>query len=172
MAYTSNSGGGTAFATADPLSTLRAIGSGAGFYATITCPTITPSSTNGTGVTLAATGDTFGGNDCSYITDPSGSTSGRLEGAFGQQLSITVPIKNTGSTSKTYGIFIGSIGGGWYLYVNYVGSSVKYTDRVSDNKYIDVLEQAVSGNTTTSVTFSTVVPAMASTPYVVGVRTV
>ncbi len=171
LVYTSNSGGGSAFATADPTSTLRARGKGAGFYTTVTCPSITPLDTNGIGITLGASSDTFLGNDCSTITDPSGSTSGKLQGAYGQQFSVTVPIKNSSSTSKTYRIFIGSIGGGSYPFVNYAGTTVKYTSKVTAFKFVDVLEQVVPANTTTNVTFSMVITAMASTPYVVGVRT-
>ena len=172
LAYidSSKSGNATGFATKE--GTTKARGSGAGFYTTINAPTLSPTnSTNGVGFTIGADTDTFNGNDCSYITDPSGATSGRLAGAYGQQFYVNLPIHNSSSSAQTYRIFIGSTGGGSFPFVYLNGSIAKLTGNAIDAfKYIDVIEETVPANQTKTVSFSTVVAAMASTPYVIGAR--
>ena len=170
LAYTNNSGNATGFATKE--GTTKARGSGAGFYTTINAPTLSPAnSTNGVGFTIGKYSDTFNGNDCSYITDPSGETSGRLAGAYGQQFYVNLPIHNSSSSAKTYRIFIGSTGGGSFPFVYLNGSIAKLTGNAIDAfKYIDVIEETVPANQTKTISFSTVVAAMASTPYVIGAR--
>ena len=175
LAYIDSSKSGNAAGFADlhdPEDEDRNRGSGTGFYTTINAPTLSPAnSTNGVGFTIGANTDTFNGNDCSYITDPSGKTSGRLAGAYGQQFYVNLPIHNSSSSAKTYRIFIGSTGGGSFPFVYLNGSIAKLTGNAIDAfKYIDVIEETVPANQTKTVSFSTVVAAMASTPYVIGAR--
>lgn len=173
LAYFSNSGNAQYFATADPADTKRARGKGNGFYVTIDLPTVAPTNTNGVGYSIAAASDAFGGVDCAYITDPSGSTSGRFQGAYGQQFQITIPIKNNTGTARKFRIYIGSRGGDAFPFVYFAKGIVKYNDRMTYYVYKDVIETDVIPNgSTIPVTFSTVVTAMAATPYFIGVRTV
>lgn len=172
LAYLNDSGSATGFAAADPSGTMRARGNGAGFYTTISAPTLSPTNTNGVGFWLGANDDNFGGADCSYITDPSGSTSGKLQGAYGQQLNITIPIKNTFSTTKTFRVMIGSLGGMCCPFAYYNGDTAYYNTLTPTGKYIDVLEISIATNTTFSVNFTMVVPACTDTSYLVGARTV
>ena len=171
LAYidSSKSGNATGFATKE--GTTKARGSGAGFYTTINAPTLSPAnSTNGVGFTIGKYSDTFNGNDCSYITDPSGETSGRLAGAYGQQFYVNLPIHNSSSSAQTYRIFIGSNGGDSFPFVYLNGSIAKNTSGVTHHTYVDVIEETVPANQTKTVSFSTVISASASTPYVIGVR--
>lgn len=173
LAYISNSGGGTAFATPDPASSKRLRGLGKGFYAYLQFPTLTPTNTTGCGITIAAKTDFFSGDDCSYITDPSGAFSDLLAGAYGQQYNITVPIKNTTGTTRKFRIFIGSRGGNCFPFVNFGNGIASYKSAAAALHYRDVIETDSIGNgATTSISFSTVVTALASTPYLIGARTI
>lgn len=171
LAYITNSGNATAFAAADPSTTLRARGKGAGFYATLNFPVVAPTVGTPKGYKFAATSGFFSGAECSNIIDPSGSTSGPLEGGVGQQFFVTIPVKNTTGSARKFRIFIGSNGGYSYPFVNFLGETAKYTNGAEDHNYFDVIEtDMIANGATATIQFSTVVTALASTPYFVGVR--
>lgn len=173
LAYTSNSGGASAFAEADALTSKRARGKGAGFYATLSFPTVAPTAGTSCGYKIASTDSFFSGAECSNINDPSGITSGLLRGAYGQQLNITLPIKNVTGTARKFRVFIGSHGGNSFPFVNYAGGIAKYTSAAAYYSYRDVIEtDSIANGATTSVQFSTVVTALASAPYFIGVYAV
>lgn len=182
LAYFTNSGSANSFATAEPLSKKRARGKGSGFYTTIQFPQLSPTNTDGVGYTIASKyvaavpdtyNDSFNGVDCSYITDPSGSTTGYLQGAFGQQFQITIPIKNTTGVARKFRIIIGSRGGKAFPFVNYNGGFAKYDPAIDKMTYVDVIEtDTIPNNGMTTITFSTLVTAMSSSPYFIGVRTI
>lgn len=174
LAYVSNSSGATGFATAESYAaTKRTRGKGAGYYTVITFPTVSPTNADGVGYTIAASNDSFSGADCSVITDGSGQASGVLEGAYGQQYNITIPIKNTTGSACKFRIYIGSRGGYAFPFVNFAGGIAKYTSAISSMQYVDVIEtDTIASGSTASINFSTVVTAMAATPYFIGVRTV
>lgn len=175
LAYESKSDSATAFATAESMSTMRRRGKGVGFYATVNFPTISPTNTSGIGFKIATSTDFFSGNDCSYITDPSNEASGLLEGAYGQQFYVTMSICNTTGVTRKFRIFIGSNGGNCFPFVNLGDEIVCYTtcNRERKNFYTDVIETgSIAPGKTESVSFSSVVTAMAATPYVIGARTI
>jgi len=99
----------------------------------MTFPVLSPTTSAGHACSIGATSSSFSGAECSYITDPSGSTSGPLQGAFGQQLNITIPIKNVTGSARKFRIFIGSIGEGSYPFVNYAGGISYYTEFTQPN---------------------------------------
>lgn len=173
LAYITNSSSASAFATADATSTQRRRGLGKGFYATLQFPTLSPTNTNGSGITIAASTDFFSGADCSTIVDPSGVTTGCLAGAYGQQFSITIPIKNTTGTARKFRIFIGSRGGNSFPFVSFGSGIASYTTAAAAFTYRDVIEtDSIANGASASVKFSTVVTALASTPYLIGARTI
>lgn len=176
LAYLSKSDSAIKFAMADNLSTKRARGRGAGFYVTINAPTLSPTNADGVGFWIGASDDNFSGADCSQITDyaPSdrGNTSGRLQGAYGQQFNISVPIRNIFSTIKTFRIMIGTMATEGSPFAYYNGDVAYYTGLYSNKYFIDVMEVTVSANATSTVTFTTVVPNCTSTSYLIGARTV
>lgn len=182
LAYFTNSGSANSFAEAEPLSKKRARGKGTGFYTTIQFPQLAPTNKAGVGCTIASKyvatipntyNDSFNGVDCSYITDPSVSTTGYLQGAFGQQFQITIPIKNTTGVARKFRIMIGSRGGIVFPFVNYNGGFAKYNTPISKMEYVDVIEtDTIPNNGTTTITFSTLVTAMSNAPYFIGVRTI
>lgn len=173
LAYITDSSSASAFATADPASTKRRRGLGKGFYATLKFPTLSPTNTNGCGITIASDTDFFSGADCSDIVDPSGAVSGYLAGAYGQQFSVTIPIKNTTGTARKFRIFIGSRGGNSFPFVSFGSGIASYTTAAAAFTYRDVIEtDTIANGASASVTFSTVVTALASTPYLIGARTI
>lgn len=173
LAYASKSDTATAFAAAEQNTRRR--GKGVGFYASVAFPTVSPTTTSGIGFRIAASSDFFSGKDCSYITDPSNAASGILEGAYGQQFYVTIPVSNATGTTRKFRIYIGSNGGYCFPFVSFNNSIVCYTTCKKDRKmyYTDVIEtDNIAPGKTESVSFSTVVTAMAATPYVIGARVV
>lgn len=171
IAYISNSSGATTFAAPNTGQRGHSTGSKSGFYNTLSFNTITPTdSTNGIGYKIGASSDTFSGNDLVYLTDDSGQTTGDLDGSYGQQLVIILPIHNGTSSARSFRIFIGSTGGLSYPLVNLNGSSASYAS-TNPYYYRDVIDTGtIAIGDTTTVTFFLVVPAIASTPYVIGAR--
>ena len=86
-------------------------------------------------------------------------------------MNITIPIKNVTGSAREFRIFIGSIGGDSYPFVNYAGGIVKYTEAAEYDNYRDVIEtDSIANNATTSVQFSTVITSLAAAPYIIGVH--
>ena len=137
----------------------------------INYPTISPGINNAKGYKIADSMSFFSGGECSVINDVSGAASGLLEGAYGQQLDITLPIKNLTGSARKFRIFIGSRGGSSFPFVFHAGGIAKYLTGIPAYQYVDVIESGyIANGSTTSIQFSTVVTALASTPYVIGVR--
>ena len=171
LGYTLISSGADSFAPEDGSNRRRGLGSG--YIATLRFPTLEPTATYIPGVKIGdSDSDFFSGADCSYISNPSGK-SGRLGGGYGQIFNISVPIKNTTSSARKFRIFIGSNGGNSYPFVLYGNSIASYTASAPHHQYVDVIEtDYIASNATTTVTFQTVITALASAPYVIGARIV
>ena len=173
LAYISNSGGATA-AAATSGSTRR--GKAPSHYTTINFATVTPpTGANGVGYSIGASFDVLNGADLAYITDESRQASGILEGAFGQQLIVHLPIKNTTGTARNFRIFIGTLAnpGFSFPFASIGGSSTVCTSYTNQGLYRDVIDTgSIANNATTTVSFTTAIPAVSSTPYVIGVRAV
>ena len=170
LAYLTNSSGATAFATATGE---MKRGHGAHFYNTLSFAQISPMNSDGIGYKIAASGDVFSGSDLVYITDDSGQTSGPLEGSYGQQLVVTLPIYNSFSVAKIFNIYIGSTGGYSFPIVSLNGFTAKYNGWAPAYQYVDMISTgSVASGSTATVTFFTCVPAESSTPYVIGARVV
>jgi hypothetical protein len=170
FAYVSNSGNANSWATADGSTRRRGLANG--FYTNLSF-TLAPSNTNGIGVRLGKISDSsFNGSaEMANITDPSGSCSGRLEGCYGQQLNVTATIRNATATARKFRIFLGSIGGNSVPFC-YFGNITKATTGRGANTYTEIIETAnIAVNATEVITFTTVVPATAAAPYVIGAKT-
>lgn len=84
-------------------------------------------------------------------------------------------ICNTTGVTRKFRIYIGSNGGNCFPFVYFGGDIVYYTvcNQERKNFYTDVIETgSIAPGKTESVAFSTVVTAMAATPYVIGARTI
>lgn len=176
MAYETNSGGAQKPAPANHSDdATRTRGRGAGFYATMTAPTIRLTSSNGTqGVSfwIGSSDDNFNGTDCSVITPVGGALSGRLPGAFGQQLKITIPIQNGYSQTRNFRVCIGSRGGKCCPFVYFNNQVSTFTQLVEYDYYRDMLEVEIPANSQANVEFTTVIPAATAAPYSICVRAV
>ncbi|MFB9329180.1 hypothetical protein ACFFSY_24865 [Paenibacillus aurantiacus] len=173
------SGNASAYATADPSSSLRKRGLGNGYYTTLRLPVISPTeSTNGIAFKFGATGDSFNGADMPYITDdaPStaGNTSGNVAGSYGQQFDISFVVQNTTSVARSFRVYAGSIGGTSYPFT-YMGGNMSYYPTYSSGApgfyFKDIIDTGVlQPGASTTVSFFYTVPAMSSAPNVIGVR--
>lgn len=169
LGYISNSGGATSLA--DIEGTSKARGKGAGYVVSIIFPTIAPSTSTHCGYTLGKITDSMSGADCVPITDPETKVATPLAGAYGEVLKVKVPIQNTTGSARKFRIYIGSIGGASFPFVYYNGAFAQYPNRVEPETYVDVIEtDTIANGSTTTIEFTTVVTAVASTPYVIGVR--
>jgi hypothetical protein len=97
LAYISNSGGAHSIASTDGTQRRRGVAN-TGYWAEINFAALAPTNEHGLYYLLAAPGDTFNGTDMPYINDPGGTVSGPLEGNYGQQIQITLPIRNSSTT--------------------------------------------------------------------------
>lgn len=172
LVYDTNSGGGTNYASPDDPKRRR--GKGGGYYCTMTLPRTAPINSTGIGYSYGASANTFfKGQELSYIQDSGNQGSGILEGGFGMQFNITIPVYNATGISQKFRIFMGSRGGHFIPFVNFNGdiaTSQTITDG-SGMKYMDVIETDIlAPNQVRNYTFSTVIPALSDTPYMVGVR--
>jgi hypothetical protein len=172
IAWTSNSSGATACAA--PYGTEFRRGVGNSYYNEINFDTIAPTdSTNGIAYRIAGSSDdVFGTSDLVYITDESGQRSGYLIGSYAQQLSMTFKVKNNFTTTKNFRIFMGTNVGNAYFFplVNMAGVTQKY-DWCDGGMYQDMIDTgSISPGQTVTVSFFTVVPAISSTPFVIGAR--
>lgn len=169
LAYISNSGGGTSLAEKE--GDTKARGKGAGYVVNITFPTMSPDAGGYYGYILGKTTDSMSGADCVPITDPETGVATLLAGAYGEVLKIRIPIKNSTGAARKFRIYIGSIGGAACPFAYYGGAFARYSSTNAAGTYIDVIETDTIANGSTSIIeFTTVVTAVASTPYIIGVR--
>lgn len=172
LAYRTNDSGATSFA---PYVAPHLRGSGNGYYTTVSLNPMSPPANKSGGIayTLAASFDSLNGQDCAYITGASGSPSGKLEGCYGQQLIVTLPIKNTTDKARKFRIFVGTQATGKYStlypFVSIGGNSVAPGTTIAPGLFRDVIETDLIGvGATLNTSFTTAVPAVSSTPYIIG----
>ena len=174
LAWVSNSGGASQVADPDGTGRPRGIAS-TGYWNTINFATITPANQYGTYYTLASPSDTFSGADVPYVSDPSGRASNYAWGNYGAQMNISLPIYNSSSSTRTFRIYVGSTGGGFFPAFYYKGTGYRYSPpgkwgNIEHHDALDILEVQVGANTTVTETFQVVVPAVSNAPLCVGAR--
>lgn len=169
IAYISNSGGATSCAT---YVSGKSRGYGDGYFQTINFGTVEMnSSTEQKAYKIAASEGVFSGSECSTITDPSRSYATEyLAGGYGQMFSISLPIKNNTSATRSFKVFIGSLGRFAFPFVYMENDIAKY-EYISGFSYVDIIQtDTIAPGATTTPKFTLVIPAVSSTPYVIGVR--
>ncbi|MFC4775815.1 hypothetical protein ACFO9Q_03355 [Paenibacillus sp. GCM10023252] len=150
-------------------------GKGPTYYNTISLAAISPSdSVNGVAYQICGSTDypgVFGTDDLVYITDPAGVCSGLNHGSYGQQMAVTLKVKNTYSTAKNFKIYMGKTGPGFsFPLINMAGVSLSYKWKAG-NTYVDMIDTgSVPANSEVTVSFFLVIPAVSSTPFVIGAR--
>lgn len=175
----SKSGNATAFATADPPSSLRQRGVGTGYYTTLNLPELAPAAnTDGIAFKFGSSSGSFNGTDLPYLVDAAptseGNTTGNVRGGYGQQYNISLNIKNTTGVARSFRVYAGSNGGNAFPFV-YMGGAItsypSYADQTPAFQYRDIIDTGViQPNATVTVSFFYTVPAMSSAPNIIGVR--
>jgi len=119
---------------------------------------------------IGARNDSLAGADLITITDLNTGKELPLEGNYGEIMTITLPVRNEYRNFQNYGIFIGSIGGYSFPFVNMGGTS--YVNRfVPPFKAYDMIQTGhMPLGTTQTITFDLVIPSWSSTPLVIGVH--
>lgn len=173
IAYTNRSDTATAFATA---SSGKHRGTGNGYYQYVTFDEIVfGNESTYKGYMFAANDSVFGGSECSTIYDSSTGTSSNLVGGYGQIFNITMKIKNNTNFQRTFNVFVGSMGGVGIPFVN-IGSDIVYRtgytqEEQSGHYYNDVIRTGpIAANSSETLGFSMVIPAVSSTAFVIGAR--
>ena len=176
LAYVNSSLSGNATAYATSVGTSLKRGKGEGFFTNLSCtiPMTSSTPTDGIRVNFGATNNSgYSGNECATITDASGSTSGKLPGAFGQQMSITVTISNQTGSAKKFRIYLGGNSGVHAQAFSFQGTNVSYNSDAASAKYYDIIESdSIANNGTQVINFFTALPGGKNTPLSFGVRAV
>ncbi len=147
-------------------------GVGSYYQNTLSFDPITMTSKNYSAYYIAAKNDSFDGKDLLKLIDY-GSTHDKeslLEGNYGQMMKIVLPIKNRYKNNQNFAIFIGSTGGYAFPFV-----------RLQENSFVsfpvkpwmayDMIETGeMPLGSTETVSFTLVIPALSSTPLVIGVH--
>ncbi|MGB8955692.1 MAG: hypothetical protein WCC10_09970 [Tumebacillaceae bacterium] len=172
------SGNAHAFAAADPVSSMRARGyATTGYFNYVNLNQVNISSTNPMpAFKIGASGDTFAGADLPFIHDPSGVTTGVLEGAYGCQQYLSIPVKNTDTVSRTIRIFAVNDNNS-DIYINaygYGGNTAPSgtNGKLNPGQYFDMFEDTLAAGASATYTFQFVTPAGSSGGTTVGVRVV
>jgi hypothetical protein len=174
LAYydSSKSGNAQSFAPVDGSPCQR--GKGNDFFANVTCtlPITSSHGTNGQRVNFGSIrGSSFSGNECVTLVDASGQVGGKLEGAYGEQMNITVTVQNQTGSSRSFRIYLGSSSGDHTPVCSLNGSTVSYNNIATQRTYYDVIDLGVISNgSSTAVNFFSVLPGGTSTPYSFGAR--
>jgi hypothetical protein len=148
-------------------------GVGAYYQNTLSFDPITMSTKNYSAYYIAAKNDSFDGKDLlkliDYGTNPSNES--LLEGNYGQVMKIILPIKNRYKDNQNFGIFIGSTGGNAYPLVRLEGKNSFVSFPVKPWSAYDMIQTGeMPLNSSKTVSFTMVIPALSSTPYVIGVH--
>lgn len=148
----------------------RCRGIGDAYQSNITFDTVTMSEDTYTAFSIGALDDSLKGKDLVNITDLDTKKDTLLEGSYGEIITITIPVKNDYKAYQNFGIFIGSIGGHSFPFVKMEKTSIIDT-YVKPFKAYDMVQTGhMPLDTTQTVTFSLVIPALSSTPLVIGVH--
>ena len=179
VAYIANPSGAGEFAEiqgsgSDPGSKRRGFAN-SGFWQTMNFHTLSPNDLNGSFYTISKYDATFSGEDLVQINDPSGATSGGLAGSYGCQININLKIHNTDPIARNFRIYLASRGGLCFPCFHYNNGRFRFGARgtwghIPAFQAIDIIEVNINRNVTMTVPFQIVVPAVASTPYVIGAR--
>lgn len=167
------------YAPNDAASTLRKRGyATTGYFNYLTMNQFNISDTNYTSAhafQIGQQGDGVGTMDCPYITDPSDySRSGYLAGAFGCQQYLTIPIKNSSSSSRKIRLFAGNTNTSdvYFNAYGYGGNTAPTTALLAGNHYYDIFEDTLAAGASVTYTFQFVIAGGGSAPTTIGVRVV
>lgn len=149
----------------------RCRGIGESYQSKITFDTVTfKDDTTYVAYSIGARDDSLAGEDLIKITDLNTGQEVLLEGNYGEIMTITLPVKNEYRAFQNYGIFVGSIGGYSFPFVNMGETSYVNTYVKPFNAYDIIQTGHMPLGTTQTVTFDLVIPAWSSTPLVIGVH--
>ncbi|HEX3012573.1 MAG TPA: hypothetical protein VHQ70_11210 [Syntrophomonadaceae bacterium] len=168
IAYRFESMGTFKYAGSDGSSRNR--GAGSCYQNTITFNPVALTGNNYFAYSLGSVNDSLDGKDLLKIKDGSNNTESLIAGNYGQIMTINIPIKNNYRADQNFGIFIGSIGGYSYPFVqlketSFVSSPVKpFTSRNM------IQSGKIDFGSAKTVSFNLVIPALSSTPLIIGVH--
>jgi hypothetical protein len=167
IAWISNSSTATKFAPTDGGS--MKVGVGNGYYNYLTFPTISPTTQAGVKYYYGSNIDSFTGNDLVNITG--GTVTGKLEGSYGQQLNVTIPVQNNTGATRSFRVFVGSAAGSLSIAVNGYGNVKVKREYITVSQYVDVVETSqIANGATENINFTIMMAAMSSANYRIGAR--
>jgi hypothetical protein len=175
LAYKTKDDGAKGFADGTPFNPGEVVskkrGYGKGFDVTISSATLTPTTEDGVYFKIGSESDSISGNDLVNIISDTTAYGGKLPGAYGEVYNVTIPIKNTTGAPCKFCVYIGSNGGYSSPIVKFENSYATYPlYSVASFKYVDVIRTKELINLETeTVSFTTVIPAVTASPYVIGV---
>lgn len=168
LAYCYQSNSVSKFAPADASDRTRGIGKS--YQNTITFNPVALTGNNYFAYSIGAAQDSLNGKDLLEIKDCSKNKETILSGNYGQVMTINIPITNHYRRDQNFGIFIGSIGGYSYPFVKLNETSCVNTP-VKPFSARDMIQSGkIDLGSTKTVSFTLVIPALSSTPLIIGVH--
>lgn len=159
------------FKYAAPDGSSRNRGVGESFQNIITFNPVKISDKNYCAYSIGASNDSLKGQDLLKIKDSGSNNDGLLAGSYGQLITINLPIRNNYRRDQNFGIFIGSIGGNCYPFVKLKEKTSFVSLPVKPFVAYDMIQTGEIGfHATKTVSFSLVIPALSSTPLIIGVH--
>ncbi|MDD3365051.1 MAG: hypothetical protein PHZ03_08740 [Syntrophomonas sp.] len=147
-------------------------GVGSYYQNTLSFDPITMTTNNYSAYYIAAKNDSFDGKDLLKLTDYGTNTVNEslLEGNYGQIMKIVIPIKNRYKDNQNFAIFIGSTGGNAFPFVRLQENSFVSFPVKPWSAYDMIQTGEMPLGSSETVSFTLVIPALSSTPYVIGVH--
>lgn len=165
LAYQTNSGGATA--QADPVTSRQSGYSSIGSYNYLNFPSVSPTTNDGLMYHFGYNTDSFGGSD---LVDVTGNVSGKVEGSYGSQFNVTIPVHNSFSTPRTFRVFLGSTGGPSFPVVNGYAGVIAKREWVTPHYSVDLIDATINPGATETINFTLMMAAMSASPYIFGAR--
>ncbi|MGI5921633.1 MAG: hypothetical protein ACOX6I_07840 [Syntrophomonadaceae bacterium] len=150
--------------------TKRCRGIGSSYQSIITFDPVKITDRNFYAYSIGAREDSLDGKDLVKIKDGSNNKESLLEGNYGQVMTINLPIKNSYRSNQNFAVFIGSIGGYSFPLVELNKTSCIYVPVKPFSAYDMIQTGKINRGSTVTVSFTLVIPALSSTPLIIGVH--
>ncbi|MEN6327986.1 MAG: hypothetical protein ABFD18_17475 [Syntrophomonas sp.] len=146
-------------------------GVGSSYQNTITFDPVKMTGNNYYTYSIGAADDSLNGQDLVKIKDNRNYNESLLAGNYGEVMTINIPIKNYYKNDQNFGIYIGSIGGYSFPFVKLKDNKSFVSSPVKPFTAYDMIKTGkMNFGSTETVSFTLVIPALSSTPWIIGVH--
>lgn len=148
----------------------RVRGVGSSYQNAITFDPVIMTKNNYFTYSIGAADDSLDGKDLVNIYDYATNNTSMLAGNYGEIMTINIPIKNNYKYNQNFGIYIGSIGGYSFPFVKLTENSFVSSPVKPFSAYDMIQTGKMAFGSSETVSFTVVIPALSSTPLIIGVH--